>query len=272
MEPDRLAFFISCIDGTRDGPPPAPVCPKCLSTFFCTCSLVDVPYRRGASPPPPTPVMLEVLRQSRSLSKRSLRKRSRSSRKQQAKQEFTKAAMRPLPTGSCSPLRQATWEEVATLLDDNTLSLQRTRSMFEKLFEDMNMTVHLPNSDDYIQHGISVVVDNFSGSQRFKIGMTIDPAKRFYQHPCAYVRHAIQAKDRANWSSMTIIYCDYCQRAAAMLEHALIKHFKLYNANHCSNRRTDFDHYSRFDDHGSDGEAEEGPGPWFVYIVTGSIM
>ena len=174
------------------------------------------------------------------------------------------------PVQCYGPRVQTTWGEVATLLHGNTLKLQRTRAMFEKLFGDMNMIVCLTGGDDYIQHGISVV-DQVHGSERFKIGMTIDPAARFYEHSFAYVRQAIRANDRAHWKTMTIIYCDHCQRAAAMLEHALIKHFKIHGANRCCNRRTDFDSYARFD-HGSDDEAEEGQGPWFVYVVKGTYM
>jgi hypothetical protein len=165
---------------------------------------------------------------------------------------------------------QTTLQEVVHLLDGNTLKLQRTQAMFEKLFGDVTMRICMPRGGDYVRHGMSIV-DKVPGSERFKIGMTIDPAARFYESPWAYVRQAIKSKDRAMWSVMTVIYCDSSQRAAAMLEHVLIDHFRIHAASRCCNKRSLFDDYARFDQ-GSDGEAEEGPGPWCVYVVTGRRM
>ncbi len=60
LDPWRIAFFLSYVDGTPMAPPPTPVCPTCHSLLFCTCRINAV-SQEAPAPLPTPPTMLEIL-------------------------------------------------------------------------------------------------------------------------------------------------------------------------------------------------------------------
>ena len=165
---------------------------------------------------------------------------------------------------------QKDWEAVQKVLPPKTLLLERTKPMFEELLTDEHIKVWLPSSDYYIQHCHRVVA-LIPRDYGFKIGITVDPSARYYESHYAYSKSRSQQRDHVRYNSMVVIYTDHSRRVIAMMEHALIDHFRIHFPRRCANRKIDFDSHIRFDESGS-SDNEHSPGPHSLYVCYGPRM
>ncbi len=103
----------------------------------------------------------------------------------------------------------------------------------------------------------------------FKIGITVDPDRRFYSAPYAYLNPRTQERDGVSYVGMIIAYVDHRRDMVASAEHFMQANFKAYSSfkHRIANVRSEFDDHILFDD--SDEENEAAPGPHCVYIVFG---
>ena len=280
--------FISVLDGDPIWPMPE-VCTKCRSPWFCTCPKdkddLAVHNVRERSPPPPPPGMVEILCMRMPLKEAEAPPHRRhevreARRRREVASSSEVASKRPryhhTPQGSSGPMEvavsatmegQKEWEAVKKVLPPKTLLLERTKPMFEELLTDEHIKVWLPSSTHYIQHCHRVVA-LIPRDYRFKIGITVDPSARYYESHYAYSKSRSQQRDQMRYNSMVVIYTHHSREVIAMMEHALITHFRIHSPHQCANRKIDFDNHIRFDESGS-SDNEHSPGPHSVYVCYG---
>ena len=237
---------------------------------------------RERSPPPPPPGMVEILcmrmplKEANAPPHRRHEVREARRRREVASSSAEVHATRwPERVGSSAEVHatrvnidgQKEWEAVKKVLPPKTLMLERTKPMFEELLTDEHIKVWLPSSTHYIQHCHRVVA-LIPRDYRFKIGITVDPSARYYESHYAYSKSRSQQRDHVRYNSMVVIYTHHSREVIAMMEHALITHFRIHSPHQCANRKIDFDSHIRFDESGS-SDNEHSPGPHSVYVCYG---
>lgn len=261
MDPEILDHFKKTLDylsdpGNNPEPPavPPPPCSICKMTWFCTWPCPTKPLKPFT--PDPTwnsrkeqmqDVDDEVADSAQSTKSRSPPPRRRQNEKQQL------------------PGRK--WEQVGALLTQKVLALPRTRQVVEQILTDHRISMNPCSNTFVIPHCRSVIAE-LPSTNRFKIGLTIDPDHRFYTASYSYNRKYIQEKDGVQYSNMIIVYVSHSRDVIAMLEHSLILYFKEHNPRRCANRKIDVD-INRQENSDSEDERKS-DGPFFAYVVHGA--
>ena len=165
---------------------------------------------------------------------------------------------------------QKDWESVAVLLDAKVLRLERTQPVFEEILSDARLSVWLAVGTDYIQHCKNVIF-SLPPQKRIKIGITFCPNFRYYEAHYAYSKLWQQRQDGVRYEGMVIARCHVNREVVQAIEHGLIKHFLLCLPTRIANKKQDEDQHINCDDI-TDSEAEDGPGPFFLYFAYGDPM
>ena len=242
----------------------SPVCADCRSYWFCTCAYKHLDLRVM-----PTTHRFPVPPVSQTLgSWASIETRAGQSGDQESPQR--QPARRKKPTGTADAharMNQRNWEEIQKCLPRRTAQLPSCRQEFHEIEGDSNFQVALPTDDDYLGHAMRMVA-SIPGRLNYKIGITRSPSTRFYRSPFAYALNSVQARDRATWDCMVVIFAHHHRDVVAMLEHSLIHNFAT-KTRRCKNKRFEFDTGDRFCRNDSDSEKEDAPHTCFLYVVTG---
>ena len=241
------------------------------------CKTQSWDYGPSTPPPPPTPSMLALqkLRFSCALPVEDLpsasykgasrtRSRSRSPRR-------TAVSVASSSTYDRADAPQKDWGAVSALLTLQVLGLERTISEVRWALEDTNTTIRLTAKQDVIDHVVNVVRD-LPDDMRFKVGITYQLEKRLYTVPYAYFMPSRHVQDGVVYEGWKLVYVHHIRQVIGMLEHALIKIFKVYGVpgiakERCANRLEILD--NNMDCEQSDEERADAVGPHWVYIAFG---
>ena len=254
---DRQCIHALCADQTWD------------------CKTQSWDYGPSTPPPPPTPSMLALQKWRFSLPAEDLpsasykgasrtRSRSRSPRR-------TAVSVASSSTYDRADAPQKDWGAVSELLTPQVLGLERTISEVRWALEDTNTTIRLTAKQDPIRHAVNVVRD-LPDHMRFKVGITYQLENRFYNVPYAYSMPSSHVQDGVVYEGWKLVYVHHIRQVIGMLEHALIKIFKVYGVpgiakERCANRLEIFD--NNMDCEQSDEERSDAVGPHWVYITFG---
>lgn len=178
---------------------------------------------------------------------------------------------RPLQTPVLlgSPKGQRSWEEVAPLLSDSVACLERCKKVLQQILDDCHRIYLWLPSDGRIDQHVKQVVRNLLPGHHFKIGITDNPPRRFYEPWYAYWKEHAKSKDRIAYEGMYVVYMHQSRSTVAMAEHCLISFYTndcLFKKR-CANRKDDLDDHIRHDE--SDEERSDSPGPHFLYVAFG---
>lgn len=256
---DRQCIHALCADQTWD------------------CKTQSWDYGPSKPPPPPTPSMLALQKWRLSLppledlpsasykGASRTRSRSRSPRR-------TAVSVASSSTYDRAEAAQKDWGAVSALLTPEVLGLERTISEVRWALEDTNTTIRLTATQDPIRHAVNVVRD-LPDDMRFKVGITYQLEQRFYNVSYAYSMPSIHVKDGVIYEGWKLVYVHHIRQVVGMLEHALIKIFKVYGVpgiakERCANRLEIFDNNMNCEQ--SDEERSDAVGPHWVYITFGA--
>ena len=271
--PDMLPTKKPTLEELPKDPPPKRQrmdrrCQRCESVWFCVDPCPNTPQ---VTPQPQEQFQKEVHPGTPTIQPRAEPAESLTAPEPRPEAKKNRQAARPEPTehpfGQTS--EQMCWEEVKAILPQKTLRLDRTKPLVEDMLNDEHMTLHLCGHTFEVQH-VQSVIANIPKRFRFKIGITEDPIRRYYEAHYAYNKFYIKQKDGVNYEHMLIIRLSHSKDVVAEAEQNLIVHFQKYEPRRCANRKNDRD--KKFQNNDTDSEDERSQGPYAVYVVVGKAL
>jgi hypothetical protein len=233
----RLDHFKRTLDHLTDPTMPAPKmmrgrCQACTNPWFCVSpcpNAPDVPFPPSWKPQPK--VLPELVREP-PLSQQLQNTTAHPSRaRAEAAPELTpEKCTRRVPQLLAAPPRQftrqseptnqkivqSTWDEVAAILPQKVLRLDRSKDLVDEILRDEHITLHLCTHTYHVQHAQSVIAA-IPRAYIFKIGITQDPSWRFYEAPYAYTNlYNIKRKDGVNYKHMFIINLSHSREVSSL--------------------------------------------------------
>ena len=145
--------------------------------------------------------------------------------------------------------------------------LDRFRSEVEMILTNNDSLSFWLCPHTYMIQYFKAVIAAIPKTYRFKVGITAEPFRRFYEKKYAYNKKYIKRKQGVQYEHMTILHISHSRSEIAAFEHGLIDWYNYFQPRRCANIKNDYD--KNFQNEDTDSGDERADGPFFLYVVLG---